>query len=230
MKQVKHVSLGCVLALTLAGGLGSRSVSAATAPAPLAKVSMALAGLTSYQVDYSVRSTQNPPSIEKDVYVVLHHGSRRIDRVAAMHPSGVGDTTVIEDVISGSRDCERYPVTAPFSCSQNPSLSASITGAVDPGRGLSGKGVSVHFHAAAAKMVAGVKCTGYAFTLHTPTEHGSGVLYVSPSVNFPCEEDATLVGPAIGPTTAGATQTLISTWTWRRFNDPKLKVPAVPAS
>ncbi|HVC79345.1 MAG TPA: hypothetical protein VNL35_02445 [Chloroflexota bacterium] len=230
MNRIRRISINfgvpLVVGVTLAGG----NASAATSPAPLPAIARALAGLTRYQVDYSARGTQRPPSLQKDVYVVVRRGGLRIDRLTSMHPSGAGDNTVIEDVISGSRACERYPVTAPFACGVNRSLAHSITAAVDPASALSGKGVSVQFHAAAAKKVDGVTCAGYSFVLHAPTEHGTGVLYLAPKSNLPCEEDARVVGPAIGPAVAGATQTLITTWSWHRFNDPKLKIPAVPAS
>jgi hypothetical protein len=227
MKRVPiNFGVALVAGATLVGG----NASAVGAPAPLPAITKALAGLTSYQVEYTARSTQKPPSLQKDVYVVVRRGGLRIDWVTSMHPSGAGDTTVIEDVISGSRACERYPITAPFSCGVNRSLARSITSAVDPGSAFSGKGVSVSFHPAPAKTVAGIKCAGYAFVFHSPTEHGSGVFYLGPKSNLPCEEDANVVGPAIGPSVAGATQILTTTWTWRRFNDPKLKIPAVPAS
>ncbi|HXT37550.1 MAG TPA: hypothetical protein VN837_18400 [Chloroflexota bacterium] len=230
MNRVKRISVGLGVPLVVGAILTGGNVSAAATPVSLARVSMALTGLTSYQVDYTAQSTQKPPSFQKDIYVVVRHGGLRIDWLTSMHPSGAGDNTVIEEVISGSRACERYPVTAPFSCAVSRSLAASITAAVDPARTFSGKGVSVQFHSTVAKKVAGVTCAGYAFVLHTPTEHGSGVLYLAPKSNLPCEEDARVVGPAIGPAAAGATEKLITTWTWHRFNDPKLNIPAVPAS
>lgn len=229
MNRIIRVSFcpGLVLSLgaLLVGGAAS---AAAPPPPPLPAVGKALAGLKSFQVDYKATSTQKPPSIASTTYVVLRSGGLRIDRVMAMRPSGAGDTTVIEDVVSGARDCQRYPLTAPFACTKAPKLAADIAAEIDPSQAFTVKGASVQFHPAGAKTVGGVACAGYAFTLRTPSEHGKGTLYVAPRIGLPCEEDATIVGPAIGPAPAGATQTLNVTWTWHRFNDPKLKIPAVP--
>lgn len=204
----------------------------------LATIAQALASAHSYQVTYSANSTQHPPAIERTTYTVVRRGSLRIDRVMALRPSGAGQMTIVEDVVQGTRVCERLAYQEPllasaaFTCSVAPTTASGIAAEADPSKSFAARGATFTLKPATtgAKTIAGTRCSPYAFTFRSPTEHSTGTLYVAMPSGRPCEEDAIVLGPAIGPTTSTARQTLHTQWVWQHFNDTHLAIPATPAS
>jgi hypothetical protein len=224
------LSMACLLLALLAGDPDhSPGRVASAAPDPLATMRTALATASSYQVTYSAHSTEVPPATERRTLVLVRQGTGfLIHALDASRPSGAGDTTIVEDVVSGATVCERVAFNVPrgpYTCGEKPALAAALAVRAEPAYGLVGARATVGFAAASARTIGGQRCAGYRFSAHAGTSHSSGTVYVAPS-GLPCEQDATTDGPAIGPSTAQARATVRSVTVWSRSNDPHLAMPA----
>jgi hypothetical protein len=189
----------------------------------------ALATASAYQVTYTAHSTETPPAVERRTLVLVRQGSSfEIHALDGMRPSGAGDTTIVEDVTSGSIVCERVAFSVPggkYACGDQPARANALAVLAEPIYGLVGEQAVVSFAATGARTLGGQRCAGYTFSAHAGTAHSKGTIYMAPS-GMPCEQDATTFGPAIGPTNGQAMATIASVTVWSHANDPHLAMPA----
>jgi photosystem II stability/assembly factor-like uncharacterized protein len=226
------------LMIVLAGGLVAAPASASPSSSPLPAIAAALAATQSYQVQFTASTAQHPPGIEVGTYTVLRRGGPRIDAVLSSRPSGAGQYTIVESVTVGTRVCQRLAAQLPllakaaFTCTRDPGTAKALAQVVDPSKSLAAPGTAVTFSrvGTGTRNFFGKRCIPYTFVQTLQGARVLGTLYVATPSGLPCEEDTTGVAPAIGPTTAGATQVLHQRWVWRHFNSQKLTIPAVPGA
>ncbi len=226
--------LSGVSALALAVALSGVAGAHAAGPGPFSRIKQALDAATSYQVVEKETGSQTPPAVARITTTVVRTGTGvSIDRVAAMRPSGAGDTTIVEDVVVGNRVCARgafntpLPLTGRLSCHASARDAAAFRAEFDPSQALIYSS-RYTFAARGQAVVAGQACDVYAVTVRSKTRRATGTLSVARATELPCAYNAVMVGPSIGPTTAMATDTVRSTTTWTRINDRSLTIPAIP--
>lgn len=220
----------CTLVAILAGAVGAQ---ASPVPGPLPAIKAALGAATSYQVVEQETGSQTPPAIAKIMTTVVRTAAGvSIDRIEGMRPSGAGDTTIVEDIVMGNRVCVRVafsaplPLTGRLTCHTSARDAAAFRAEPDPSQSFVYNTVYT-FAAHGTDTIAGTACDVYNMTTRSKTSHATGTLSVMHATGLPCSYTAVTVGPAIGPTTATATDTVRSTTTWTRFNDRSLTIPAI---
>jgi len=116
--------------------------------------------------------------------------------------------------------------SVPYQCVNSAAVAAQIN--IDPSATFEGAGGSTTFTPARAKVVQGVLCNGYTFTLTTSAgARVHGMLYVNPSNGRLREEDATTT---IKSTTTGKNVPATTVAIWSNYNSSALTIPTVPAA
>jgi len=239
MKQARRrrrtrrlAALGAALALSTFVSAHAAGPGPLPVAGPLPAIKAALGAATSYQVLTQETGSQTPPARATITTTVVRTAAGlSIDRVAAMRPSGAGDTTVVEDVVVGNRVCERTAFNAPstgsLTCRTAVSDASAFRAEPDPSQALVYNTIYT-FAARGRATVNGQSCDLYAITTRSKTSRAAGTLSVARATGLPCAYSAITLGPAIGPTTAAATDTVRSTTTWTRVDDRSLSIPAIP--
>lgn len=143
---------------------------------------------------------------------------------ATLTLTAAGHPLRMEIASSGTRMCLRAAHARTWTCrTAPPSLAAllapSATGALVPA------GAHLHSAPVGRKPVAGRLCVGYAYSYTAPTVAGHATLWLDTATARPVQDDAVITitaAPGRPPVT------IRETAVWSHWNDPTLRIPAVP--
>jgi len=209
------------LALALACVGRPAPVAGAISPpssSPIVAMRHALAAVTSYQVDITVALNGQQQPARYTLVAVRSGRALRIDVHYNTGDMESGPTVVGEDVIEGSRICERSKPSERFSCKTSPADAKGESG-------FESNTFLANFPATTApigsKRIGGQSCDGYRVEVRAKDVHDTGNTYVAHAMHLPCSMNIT----SVAPDEYGDKQTGVIAMTWSRFNDRTLTVP-----
>lgn len=230
MRPINHVlCVGLtVLALPAPGGPPAPAAGRPPASSPVPAMEAALSRVSRYALTLSARTTSSGADQarveEQGTFVVVRVGAtideHLIVRLTA-HPNGRTVSQYREAVIHGRHTCQRASSTGRYTCATVASVPHDDL--AQRFRGLE----ATPFTRAAATVIQGRRCDGYAYPPHIPGARARATLYVERRTHLPCALDETVTGTGPG---SGLTITSHLVTTWGRFDDPRLAVPPDPAA
>jgi hypothetical protein len=211
---------------------------------PLPAVARALAHVRSYEVTITLsgsgargarpprtaRGTRNRRGtgvfalrgMRTETVVAVRKGSVFEDYVVFKGTNSAGKPATMELIFYGTKVCRRSSGASSYTCS---TMTGSFNFNPDPTQAFTEGAGATTFAQAGTRTIAGQACEGYTYRTADGSAHG--IVYLSRATSLPCEQIATVTRRA---PTSGATFTQTSTILWSHFNDPALRVPAIPAS
>ncbi len=234
MTQLVSRSLASgVVALTLLTGSGLASAQGMALQPIVARMLTAMSAASAYRivVDSTISGGGTPRGSVTRTHMEMirvHHGTTTQLYVLMVNTPAKGTVSTSETVMSGTRGCTRQSRTGAWTCHYPPSAFAALTNA-DPAKALREAGLRFAMTpTGGSRTIGGQSCAVYTFTESmasgvTLTVHGTW--YLNPATTLPVEVDA------VGSESVGQGQppfAVKSTTSFSRWNDPTLRVPAVP--
>jgi hypothetical protein len=232
-QRVSRSLASAVVALTLLTGSGLASAQGMALQPIVARMLTAMSAATAYRivVDSTISGGGTPRGGVARTHMEMirvHHGTTTQVYVLMVTTPAKGAVSTSETVMSGTRGCTRQSRTGAWNCHYPPSAFAALTNA-DPAKALQEAGIRVVMTPTGGRRtIGGQPCAVYTFTESiasgvTLTVHG--LWYLNATTTLPVEVDAVGSEALVQGQPPFAVK---STASYSRWNDPTLRVPAVP--
>lgn len=230
------VLAGIPLALGLVGlglaGLGRSGsampavpvVHAARAPF-LQQMSRAISAAHSYElaVDESSRGASGAGLATHEAVVAVRMGGT-LRQYATMTLTAAGHAVRTEIASSGPQMCLRTAQARTWTCR---TMAPSVASLLAPSatQALVPAGAHLRSVPLGRKLVRGQQCVGYAYSYTTPQAAGHATIWLDATTTRPVQDDAVIT---LSAAPGRAPMTIRETTVWSHWNDPTLRIPAVP--
>jgi len=232
-RLVSRLLASGVVALTLLTGAAPAPARGAALPPIVARMLTAMSAATAYRMvqDGTISGGGAPMGGASTIHMEMinvRHGTTTQLYVLMVNTPAKGAVSRSETVMSGTRGCTRLSRTGSWNCHYPPAAFATLTNA-DPAKALRETGLRFAMTpTGGSRTIGGQSCAVYTFTESLTagvalTIHGTW--YLNPVTTLPVEVDA------VGSESVGQGQppfAVKSTTSFSRWNDPTLRVPAVP--
>lgn len=222
------LAIGVAVAISPAtAGASSARITAGDLAALMAK---SLAGVQSFQVVNDSRSTHataSPGGVMKLHMVMVFVRQGKALTLSVQSTTDGKQSTM---VYTGTRLCVQRGAHATWNCNLPVSYAKGFQANMDPIQAMKDSGTKMTAIAAlGAKIILGQSCDGYSFTstLQSIKYQGHGSIWFSSSTGRLVE--VTSVG-SMALSSGSAAMVTTGTVVYSRWNDPSLKIAAIPAS